>query len=154
MRRTSILGATPRFHLIPLHWSTAKFWSLLSLRSQPNGLTAFLFGKASNSRPEAKSNFRSNSTLLSTATAGPWVSQTLQTLFRPGAAKPKGIGQGRQWHVSTFKIVLFLMWESAPSLISTRWAGTCYSEITQTLRQSPPHTSTDLYSCGFFSKDS
>lgn len=54
---------TLRFQLIPQHWSAAKFWSHLSPKAQPNGPTAFLFVKASNSQPVAKSNFHSNSTL-------------------------------------------------------------------------------------------
>lgn len=114
---SSILGAT----LIPLHQSGAKFWVLLSLRSQPNGPTAFLLVKASNSQPVAKSNFCSKSTLPPVAPHRPWVSQMLQTLFRLVADKSKGIGQARQWHFFLYVWVLSSKWGSAPGMISTGW---------------------------------
>ena len=63
MLGSSIFGTTSWIHLISLRWSAAKFWSLLSLRSQPNGPTAFLLEQASKSQPEAKFHFPNSSAL-------------------------------------------------------------------------------------------
>ena len=67
MLGSSIFGTTSWIHLISLHWSAAKLWSLLSLRSQPNGPTAFLLEQASKSQPAAKFHFPNSSALPLTA---------------------------------------------------------------------------------------
>lgn len=88
----------PQVYLFPLRHSAAKCWSLLSLRSQPDGPTAFLFVKDSLFQLVTNSHFQSNSTFPQKHSSD-LHPQALQTVFSPEAAKPKGIGQARWWHL-------------------------------------------------------